>query len=188
MRKNVKKEYIIRQLAVPTKLRYDSKAGGCHMGIQKTYDSIRQKYFWPGMYQDIHKYITKCKTCQVTKRDVHAKKHTMHPLPIQDACSRWHMDILADLPKAKEGYQYICLMIDSFSHWCECVFLQSQDTAHVAKVLYNDLLSRYGLPSSILSDQGQNCMSKLASSLNTLFEVTRIRTSSFHPQTYGICE
>ena len=140
------------------------------------------------MYQDIHKYITKCKTCQVTKRDVHAKNHTMHPFPIQDACSRWHMDILADLPKAKEGYQYIRLMIDSFSHWCECVSLHSQDTAHLAKVLYNELFSRYGLPSSILSDRGQSCMSKLASSLSALFKVTRIRTSSFHPQTYGICE
>jgi hypothetical protein len=98
------------------------------------------------------------------------------------------MGILADLPKAKEGYQYICLMIDSFSQWCECVSLQSQDTAHVAKVLYNELFCRYGLPSSILSDRGQNCMSKLTSSLSTLFEVTRIRTSSFHPQIYGVCE
>lgn len=95
MKKKVKEDDTIRQLAVPTKLRHeiqlsyhDSKAGGCHMGIQKTYDSIRQKYFWPGMYQDIHKYITTCKICQVTKRDVHAKKHTMHPLPIQDVFSR----------------------------------------------------------------------------------------------------
>jgi hypothetical protein len=98
------------------------------------------------MYQDIHKYITKCKTCQFTKRDVHAKKDTMHPLPIQDAFSRWHMDILADLPKAKEGYQYIPLMIDSFSHWCECVPLQSQDTSHVAKVLYKEIFTRYDYP------------------------------------------
>lgn len=95
MKKKVKEEDTIPQLAVPTKLRHeiqlsyhDSKAGGCHMGIQKTYDSIRQKYFWPGMYQDIHKYITTCKICQVTKRHVHAKKHTMHPLPIQDVFSR----------------------------------------------------------------------------------------------------
>ena len=88
----------------------------------------------------------------------------------------------------QRGYQYICLMIDSFSQWCECVSLQSQDTAHVAKVLYNELFCRYGLPSSILSDRGQNCMSKLTSSLSTLFEVTRIRTSSIHPQTYGVCE
>jgi hypothetical protein len=196
MKKKVKEEDTIRQLAVPTKLRHeiqlsyhDSKAGGCHMGIQKTYDSTRQKYFWPGMYQDIHKYITTCKICQVTKRDVHAKKHAMHPLPIQDVFPRWHMDILAGLPKTKEGYQYILLMIDSFSHWCECVPLQSQDAANVAKVLYNEIFTRYGLPSSILSDRGQNFMSKLVSSLCAIFEVTRLRTSSFHPQTNGIiCE
>jgi hypothetical protein len=72
----------------------------------------------------------------------------MHPLPIQDVFSSWHMDILAGLPKAKDGYQYILLMIDSFSHWCECVPLQSHDTGHVAKVLYNELFSRYGLPFS----------------------------------------
>jgi hypothetical protein len=45
MKKKVKEEYIMRQLAVPTKQRHgmqlsyhDSKAGGCHMGIQKTYE------------------------------------------------------------------------------------------------------------------------------------------------------
>jgi hypothetical protein len=27
------------------------------------------------------------------------------------------MDILAGLPKTKEGYQYILLVTDSFSHW-----------------------------------------------------------------------
>lgn len=112
----------------------------------------------------------------------------MHPLPIHDVLSRWHMDILAGLPKTKEGYQYILLMIDSFSHWCECVPLQPQDAAHVAKVFYNEIFTRYGLPSSVLSDQGQNVMSKLVSSLCVLFEVTRLRTSSFHPKTNGICE
>ena len=73
----------MRQLAVPTKLRHeiqlsyhDSKAGGCHMRIQKTYDSIMQTYCRPGMYQDIHKYISKCKTCQVTKRDMRTCQET----------------------------------------------------------------------------------------------------------------
>jgi hypothetical protein len=28
------------------------------MGVQKTYEGVRQKYFWPGMYQHIYDYIT----------------------------------------------------------------------------------------------------------------------------------
>jgi hypothetical protein len=41
----------------------------------------------------------------------HAKRTTMYPLPVQDAFARWHMDILAGLPKTKDGYQYILLLI-----------------------------------------------------------------------------
>ena len=29
-----------------------------HMGVQKTYESIRQKYFWPNLFQELNGYIT----------------------------------------------------------------------------------------------------------------------------------
>jgi hypothetical protein len=51
---------------------------------QKTYEAVRQKYVWPGMYQHIYDYITSCKTCQIIKRNTHAKRTTMHSLPVQD--------------------------------------------------------------------------------------------------------
>ena len=44
------------------------------------------------------------------------------------------------------------------------------------------------MPASILSDRGRNFMSKLVSALCDIFQVTKLRTSSFHPQTNGICE
>ena len=67
LRKKVKGTDIIQQLAVPLRndivLAYhDSIAAGCHMGVQKTYEAVRQKFFWPGMYQHIYDYIISCKT------------------------------------------------------------------------------------------------------------------------------
>ena len=142
LRTNVKETDIIQQLAVPTSLKndillsyHDSIATGCHMGVQKTYEGVRQKYFWPGMYQHIYDYITSCKTCQIIKRNTHAKRTTMYPLPVQDAFARWHMDILAGLPKTKDGYQYILLLIDSFSHWCECVSLTNRNYSAILATL-----------------------------------------------------
>ena len=75
--------------------------------------------------------------------------------------------------KTKDGYQYILLLIDSFSHWCECVPLTSQDAMSVARVLYNEIFTRFGMPASILSDRGQNVMSKLVSALCDIFLVTK---------------
>ena len=42
--------------------------------------------------------------------------------------------------------------------------------------------------STILSDRGQNVASRLVSALCDIFQVTRIRISSFHPQTNVLCE
>ena len=35
-----------------------------HMGVQKTFDCIRQKYFWPNLFKEIYQYVSSCTTCQ----------------------------------------------------------------------------------------------------------------------------
>jgi hypothetical protein len=56
--------------------------------------------------------------CQI-QGNAQARNAPLQPLPIQDVFARWHMDILAGLPKTQEGYQYILLLTNSFSHWAE---------------------------------------------------------------------
>ena len=60
-------EVILKELALPQSLRndvlksyHDSLAGGCHLGVKRTYTAIKQKYFWAGMYQNVYDYITPC--------------------------------------------------------------------------------------------------------------------------------
>ena len=35
-----------------------------HMGVQKTFDSIRRKYFWPNLFKELNTYVTGCTVCQ----------------------------------------------------------------------------------------------------------------------------
>ena len=35
-----------------------------HIGVQKTFDSIRQKCYWPNMFKEINKYVSECTICQ----------------------------------------------------------------------------------------------------------------------------
>ena len=59
------------QLAVPTVKRkdilyhyHDCVAGGGHFGNSRTFEKIRQKYWWPKMYQEIKVHISSCDVCQ----------------------------------------------------------------------------------------------------------------------------
>ena len=67
---------LVRQLALPGPCRqdvlrsfHDSHAGWGHLGVQKTFTAIRERYFFPGMYQIIAKYLTTCDQCQHNKVD-----------------------------------------------------------------------------------------------------------------------
>lgn len=193
--KDVDFDKFILQLAVPKSKRkdillayHDCQAGGGHFGHKKTYYSIRDKYFWPQMYDDIEKYVKTCDTCQRTKIVRNKAPPPLTPLPIGEPFSRVHIDILGPLPKTKQGYQYILLIVDSFSKWTEAFPLATQEAKDIAEILYNEIFTRYGAPRTIVSDRGKNFMSKLVNALCEMFEVKRHHTSSYHPQTNATCE
>ena len=190
------KDQLIRQLAVPKCLRddvlksyHDSLAGGLHLGLDRTYRAIQLKYYWPKMYQVISDYIKSCDTCQRIKKPTHPAHAPLGTMPIENTFSRVHMDILGPLPPTKEGsYRYILVVIDSFSKWPEAFALKTQEAKEIAKVLYNEYFCRYGAPHTIVSDRGQNFMSKIVTAVCEIFQVTRHFTSSYHPMSNGVCE
>ena len=122
--------------------------------MQKTFADMRERYYFPGMYQIISDYVTTCDLCQRMKVDRRKHKPPLTSMPIADVFSRWQMDILGPLPKAWR-YQYILLVVDSFSKWCEAFPLESQYSKLVASVLYNEIITRYGTPSVLVSDRGK---------------------------------
>ncbi|VDI84198.1 Hypothetical predicted protein [Mytilus galloprovincialis] len=174
-----KAESMIEQLVLPKCLRQDALLAyhdhNGHTGIKRTYAGIHLKYYWSGMYQEVKTTNT-------------PSSGTIASLPIEDTLSRWHMDILTCLPKTKDGYQHLLLVVDSFSRWPECFPLKTQEATEIAEVLYNEVFSRFGAPRAIVSDRGANFCSKLIQALCELFEVQRYHTSSYHPQTNSTCE
>ncbi|KAK3100349.1 hypothetical protein FSP39_018534 [Pinctada imbricata] len=170
---------LIRQLAVPKSLRkdvldayHDCIAGGGHQGFDRTLASIKAKYYWPRMYTDIEEYIRTCETCQQSKRPIHNRPAPLTPIPTEELFSRWHMDIL-ELPCTSEGYRYLLLVVDSFSRYPEAFPLKSQEAPEVARVLFNEIFSRWGAPRTLISDRGQNFMSKLVQALCELFDCSQ---------------
>ena len=186
---------MILQVVVPKHLQktilenyHDCRAGGGHFGIKKIFAAIRQKYFWPKLWQEINDYVKSCDVCQRSKVDRKGNHLPLNPIAVGSRFSRVHTDILFSMPKTKEGYQDILLIVDSFTKWTECFPLKTQEAIEIADILYNEFITRYGATRSIVSDRGRNFMSKLVSALCELFEIKRFHTSSYHPQTNGTVE
>ena len=185
----------IRQLALPTNLRHealvayhDSLLGGGHVGFEKTYMSILGKFFWKRMYREILEYVKSCDTCQKIKRHPHFKPAPLTSLPITQPFDRLHVDILGPLHQAADKSQYLLICVDAFTKWPLAFPLQTQDSKSIVDTLYKEVFTVYGFPRTIVSDRGAPFLSKLVASVCEFCKISRIHTSSYHPQTNSSAE
>ena len=140
------------------------------------------------MWEDIKIYVRTCLECQAAKNNPHAKRAPLQPLPADGIFSRLHMDILCNLPKTTDNYNQILLVVCPFSKWCEAFPMRTGTAAETARLLYDNIICRYGAPREFVSDRGQHFMSKLIQELCDIFQITKRQTSNYHPQSNAATE
>lgn len=160
-----------------------------HRNAKTTVERIKELgYSWPTMSRDVEMFVKKCVSCQ--KNKLYLK--TNLPMQITDTPSEpWEkcsIDIVGPLPKTLKGNQYILTFQDLFSKFIVAIPLENQEAISVAKALVDNVFLSYGICRVILSDQGQNFMSKLFKNLCKLFGIKKLRTSAFRPQSNGSIE
>lgn len=159
-----------------------------HLGQQKTYERVSQRFYWPKMYQDVQEYCKTCSECQMVAPVRKADRSYLQPLPIIGTpFDRIGMDIIGPLVKSSMGHQYALVICDYATRYPEVYPLRSIQVKHIVRCLV-DLIARVGVPSEILTDQGTNFMAKLMKLLYKQLGIKGIRTTPFHPQTDGLVE
>ena len=192
--KGLKADRIVKQLVVPSSLKHeillsyhDSLLAG-HQGFDRTYHLIRLKYFWLGMYNDIKRYVTSCIECQQNKTDKHSRhKAPLTPIPTDGIFKRIHIDLFGPLPQVN-GFKYVLLVVDAFSKWTEAFPVKTLQGKEIAKILFREIICRWGAPYSLVSDRGTNFLSKIVVEVCKLFKIAKYKTTSWHPQCNGTAE
>ena len=159
---------------------------GTHLGIGSTYNKIKERYYWPTMYEDIKSYIQTCDICQ--RRGNEIRRQTLRPLEVKAPFHRVGIDIKGPLPITKEGNRYIIVAIDYLTKWPEARAVSDIKAKTVAKFIYEDIICRHGAPIILLSDRGSNFMSELIAELCNDFQIKHHKSSAYRPQTNGMIE
>ncbi|VDI75598.1 Hypothetical predicted protein [Mytilus galloprovincialis] len=110
------------------------------------------------------------------------KRAPLQRLPATGVFERIHMDILCNLPQSAGGFNQILLVVCPFSKWCEAFPLKTGGAVETARVLYNEIICRYGPCRQILTDLRKNFTSNLVKEICKIFQITKLNTSSYHPE------
>ncbi len=90
-----------------------------------------------------------------------------------------HIDILGPFPVSSSGNKYVLIIIDQFTRWVEAFPVPDQGA---------ETISRFGAPLELHTDQGRNFESSLFRNVCSLLQITKTRTTPYHPASNGQVE
>ena len=93
-----------------------------------------------------------------------------------------HIDIVGPLSQSRQGNMYIFTMIDRESRCLETTRMSNISAENCARVFLRDWICRFGVPKRVTSDQGQQFEGHLFSRLMKVLNISKIRTTPYHPQ------
>ena len=131
-----------------------------HPGIKGTFELVSQRFVWPNMRKDVMNQVRGCQACQKNKVYKHTKSnYSQLPTCGNERFSVIHMDIVGPLPSC-EGHRYLLTMIDRETNWLEAIPLRSIDTKSIMEMFQVNWISRFGVPSILITDKGTQFMSE----------------------------
>ena len=182
------------QLVVPASLRHevlinahDLPTGG-HLGVNKTYSKLRDRYFWPKMYMDVQHWCLTCEHCAMKKSPKQRRTAPLIPIPVEAPFEKVSCDISGPWPVTHKDNRYILVFIDMCTNWPEAFAIPNIEAKTVAEIFVKEIVSRHGAPRVLLTDRGSNFLSSLFREICLLMNTDKIFTSGYRPQTNGKVE
>ena len=163
-----------------------------HEQTDALFRRLREKYYWPVMYDTIKKLVTTCDVCQRTKHrltDVAELKHIVD-LDKVAPLSFWSVDLQGPYHTTRRGNRYLIVAVDYITKMVEIGCLKDATAISTGRFLVNNIILRYGVPTGmkILSDQGSNFESLLIKELCDLYGISKFKSSPYHPAGNGAVE
>ncbi|GJT39585.1 reverse transcriptase domain-containing protein [Tanacetum coccineum] len=155
-----------------------------HPGSDKMYHNLKKVYWWPNMKAIIVEYVGKCLTCSRIKAEC------LKPfgLLVQPEIRIWKweritIDFVKNLPKTSIGHDTIWVIVDRLTKSAHFIPTRATDSMETLTRLYiKEIVSRHGVPISIISDRDSHFTSRFWQSLqNTLG--TQLDMYSISPET-----
>lgn len=151
-----------------------------HIGVARCKMLARKSVWWPGVSQDVEKFVINCDLCnKFATRKANCKPQkwtdTVHPM------ERIHIDHFM-----LNGSNYL-IIADDYSGWVD---IQKNSSVSTRCVLHSlrIFFATFGLPKKIVSDNGSSFTSEQFRSFCVANSIEHILTPPYHPMSNGLAE
>ncbi|XP_020970070.1 uncharacterized protein LOC110268332 [Arachis ipaensis] len=121
---------------------------------------VRAGYYWPSMMIGAQKLVRKCKKCQENANFHKAPAEELSSMLASQPFSWWGVDLLGPFPVSPRKLKYLRVAIDYYTKWVEAEPLVSISSVNCRKFLWRQVISRFGIPKTVILDNGTQFANK----------------------------
>ena len=140
---------------------YEGICGSHTDGRSLTHRAITQGYWWPNMQRETQEYVRKYDQCQRFAPSIHQPRGILNPLSSPWPFAQWGLDIVGLFPKTVGNKKYLLVGTDYFTKWVEAEPLANIRDVDVKKFVWKNIITRFGVPHVLISDNGFQFDSKM---------------------------
>lgn len=154
-----------------------------HGGIAKTLDRLKLTFYWPNMATQVRTFISKCDTCKETKApNVILRPPMGQQILVGAPWQRLYVDLLGPYPRSKSGNVSLLIVLDQFSKFVLLKPLRNPTSTATIQYLESEVFHVFGVPESVLTDNGKQFISNDLESFLKKNGVKHITTAIYSPQ------
>lgn len=141
----------------------------CHLGLEKTFHLIKDRYYWRSMFKTISSYVRSCNKCQLYNRRVGPTPGSLQPIPPpKSAFHRIGIDFVGPYPLTHPKRNTVVLtVIDHLTRYVEAYPCKAETSACAIDILKDKIFFKHGVPKEIIADQGSAFVSTFKISVGT---------------------
>jgi transposase InsO family protein len=161
---------------------HDSLWQGAHMGRDKTYEKIKEVYFFKNMNRYVDLWVASCTQCQAVKSPI---PKSTSPLGVIEAKGPWDLvciDLWGPIHRSSSGNKYVLTIIDGFTKWAMGIPIPNKKAATIAGALHSHFFTKFPNPRRIHSDLGKEFVNKVLATMYDFMGVKQSNTTAYHPQ------
>jgi ribonuclease HI/transposase InsO family protein len=129
---------------------------GVHAAFRTLVGKVfRSGFYWPTAKSDAAELVQRCEACQYLSKQQHLPAQQLQTIPVTWPFACWGLDMIGPFKKAQGGYTHILVAIDKFTKWIEFKPIASLTSAKAVEFI-QDIIFRFGIPNSIITDLGSN--------------------------------
>ena len=114
-----------------------------HQGIIKTYLTISDKFFIPGLMCNLRSFLKGCHVCQLVRNDKPPTRQLQTRIHLNyRSFSRLSMDLKV-MPRSQKEPQYTLCIVDEMTNYLVTVPLYQARSEEVGEVLIENVITKY---------------------------------------------